>query len=316
MRFFAKSKTTAGWLAVTLEGGGAYAVLVQRTPGGRPAVELAAFFPGQPGNEVAVLEKLSRTLQIERHRCTTLLADGDYQLLSVEAPNVPPDELKMAIRWRLKDMLDFHVDDATIDVLTIPADKNAPTRNYSMYAAAARNQILQRRQTLFEQAKIPLSVIDLPELAQRNLAALAETEGRGLAMLSFGHDGGLLTITYSQELCLARRIDVAFEQLQHADEVQKAALLDRITLELQRSLDHVDRQFHFITLSKLLIAPLGEDDAGLRDYLSSNLYVPVDTFMLDSVVDLERAPELRQPEAQRRFLLTVGAALRYEETVP
>lgn len=315
MSFFAKTKSTPGLLAIALESGGIRAVHVQRVGNGRPSVGLAAFFPGAADAEDETLARLGKELHAESFRCTTLLRDSEYHLLSVEAPNVPADELKIAIRWRLKDMLDFHVDDATIDVLSIPSDKNAPTRSQTMYAVAARNQTIRQRQALFEQARIPLKVIDVPELAQRNLQVLAETEGRGLAMLSLGRDGGLLTVTYAQELCLSRRIDVALPQLQLADESQRMALLERITLELQRSLDHVDRQFHFITLSKLLIAPMEDDKAGLKDYLAANLYLPVEDFALDSVLDLERVPELRQTDTQQRFFLAIGAALRHEEKV-
>jgi len=315
MRFFAKSKTEQGWLALLIERGAVLAVHVVRPAGGRPCVQLAASFPCEPGSEGAVLDRVAKELHVQRFRCTTMLGAGDYRLITVEAPNVPVDELKIAIRWRLKDMLDFHVDDATIDVLSIPSDTNAPVRGQSMYAVAARNQVIQQRQRAFEQAKIPLGVIDIPELAQRNLAALAETEGRGLAMLTFGPDGGLLTVNHAGELCLSRRIDIAFEQLLHADATQKAALLERVTLELQRSLDHVERQFQFMSLSKLLIGPLGDDDAGLQEHLSANLYVPVERFRLESVTDLERVPALLAPEVQRQYLLAVGAGLRQEEKV-
>ena len=40
---------------------------------------------------------------------------------------------------------------------------------------------------------IPLEVVDVPELAQRNLAHLLELEGRGLALLALDERGGLLT---------------------------------------------------------------------------------------------------------------------------
>jgi MSHA biogenesis protein MshI len=32
------------------------------------------------------------------------------------------------------------------------------------------------------------------------------------------------------------------------------------------------------------------------------------------VVDLSRAPELKSPDLQQRYFLTIGAALRHEET--
>src|ERR1035437_4040692 len=225
MGLFAKTaKKNAGWLAIRFHEAGASVAYIKRSTLGFPVIEVLAFFPGDKSSETIALEKLAKEIHASRYQCINLLGSGEYQILSVEAPNVPPDELKTAIRWRLKDMLDFHVDDATIDVLDVPGDPGAPGRNHSLYAVAARNQLISQRQTLFDEAKIPLSVIDIPEMAQRNIAALLEPEGRGLGMLSFDSDGGLLTVTFSGELYLSRRIDVLLSQLLESDAEQKNAL--------------------------------------------------------------------------------------------
>jgi MSHA biogenesis protein MshI len=122
-----------------------------------------------------------------------------------------------------------------------------------------------------------------------------------------------LTVTFSGELYLSRRIDVSMTQLLRSDAEQRATCYDRITLELQRSLDHFDRQYHFIAIAKLVIAPFG-DAAGLRDYLATNLYVAVELLDLETVFDLSRTPDLRSPELQQRYFLALGTALRHEET--
>lgn len=312
MRFFAKAKKFAGWLAIRIQKDGVSAAYIKRLPSAAPVVELLAFYPAEKSSEAALLEKLAKDLHANDYQCSNLLAAGEYQILSVDAPNVPQDELKTAIRWRLKDMLDYHVDDATIDVLDVPVDKNAPARNHSLYAIAARNQLIAQRQAAFETAKIPLSVIDIPEMAQRNIAALLEQEGRGLALLSFDSEGGLLTVTFSGELYLSRRIDATPAQLAQTDTDQKNAVFDRITLELQRSLDHFDRQYHFITLSKLVLAAY-DSASGLQEYLAANLYIPVEALNLEAVLDISRVHELKSLEAQQRYFLTLGAALRHEE---
>lgn len=313
MNFFPRTRKAAGWLSLHLSEDGVYAAHVRRLPTEKPVVEFAAFYPSDKASMAQVLGKVAKDIRAERFQCTTLLSPGEYQLLSVDAPNVPPDELKTAIRWRLKDMLDFHVDDATIDVLDVPLDKNATGRPRSMYAAAARNQLIGQQQALFQDAKIPLSVIDLPELSQRNISALYAEEGRGIAMLSFGPAGGLLTVTYSGELYLARWIDTTLAQLQQADSAQKNVLFERLTLELQRSMDHFDRQYHFISIPKLILAPLGYLGPALQDYLSTNLYVPVESTDLQHVFDVSKVPELKEPVSQQKFFFALGAALRQEE---
>jgi MSHA biogenesis protein MshI len=310
MRFFRRTKKYDSWLAVVLAGDGIAAASVARTGDGRPAVSLAMFFPGPPG--VEALEKVGKQLRDASDRCTTLLAGGQYQLLAVDAPNVPRDELKTAVRWRLKDMLDFPVDQATIDVALIPVDGNAAVRpQNTLFAVAARNDVIAARQKLFSQARFGLAAIDIPEMAQRNISSLLEPEGRGVAMLSFGDDGGLLTVSCKGELYLARRIDVALEQLLDPDHERKHQSFDRITLELQRSLDHFERQFSFVSVAKLVLAPSAI--TGLDEYLSSNLYMPVESLDLADLFDLARAPELADKALQQRFLLPLGAAMRTGE---
>lgn len=310
---FNKTKKLPGWMAISFHADGLCAAYVKRNPSALPTVELAAFYPNNNLSNAVQLDKLAKELHAARYRCTALLASGDYQLLTVDAPNVPPEELKTAIRWRLKDMLDFHVDDATIDVLDIPVDKSGTTRTHSMYAVAARNQLIEQRQTLFANAKVALGTIDIPEMAQRNLSALMEPEGRGLALLSFDAEGGLFTVSFAGELYLARRIDVTLPQLLEASPEQKSGLFERITLELQRSLDHFDRQFNFITLATLMIFPAGDAGAGLQAYLAENLYIPVAPFNLGTVLDFSKVPELNQAENQPRYFKVLGAALRLEE---
>ena len=316
MDLFTRTKKVTGWMAIGFQEDGIYAAFVKRVPAAAPEVGWVASYPARGAEVSEPLEELCKERHAGRYHCTTLLSSGEYQILSVDAPNVPANELKAAIRWHLKGMLDFPVDEATIDVLDVPADKNAPVRSHSMYALAARNQLIERRQALFGQAKIPLSVIDVPEMAQRNISALLEPEGRGLALLSFDAEGGLLTVTYSGELYLSRRIDVKLPQLLQFDDDQKKACYDRITLELQRSLDHFDRQYHFIAIAKLVLAPLGAAASGLQEYLAKNLYIPTEALNLETVLDISVVPELIPLEAQQRYFLTLGAALRHEEKAP
>ena len=315
MSWFKKKKNTAGWLVVSIQPDSISVASISRASSGKPMVEIAATHTLSGTQSAAdTLEKIGKELRIE-YDCINLLSGNEYQLLSVEAPNVPADELKTAIRWRLKDMLDFHIDDATIDVLDVPSDKSAGNRNHSMYAVAARNQLIEQRQTLFSDAKTSLRVIDIPEMAQRNIAKPIEPEGRGVAMLSFDVQGGLLTVSYQGELYLSRRIDIPLAQLAQSDDEERNACYGRVMLELQRSLDHFDRQYHYITLSKLILAPLAGVASGLATYLTENRYMPIEMLDLEMVFDFSRVPELKSAEMQQRYFMVLGAALRQDEAV-
>lgn len=311
MRFFRRAKKKDGWLAIAVKRDGLAAACVKPGRDGKPFVRFARFLPG--GLDAEVLEKAGREGHANQFRCLTLLSGGEYQVISVEAPKVAREEMRTAIQWRLKDMLDFPAAEATVDVLDIPVDAaNQGRAQQSVFAVAARNSVIGPRQKLFQDAKVDLEVIDIPEMAQRNVSALLETEGRGLAMLSFDDDGGLLTVSYRGELYLSRRFDLTLEQLLDTDYDRKHAGFDRITLELQRSLDHFERQFSFISVSRLMLAPSTVE--GLEEYLSSNLYMPVESLDLASLFDLSGAPELREKDMQQRYFMALGAALRSGET--
>jgi MSHA biogenesis protein MshI len=308
MRFFKRAKKKDGWLSIAVLADGIAATSVKPVAQGLPSVRFAHFLPGKP--DAAVLEKAAREGQAHAYRCATLLAPGEYQLINLEAPNVPREEMKTAVRWRLKDILDFPVTEATVDVLDIPVDAGQVRAQQSVFVVAARNTVIKPRQQLFLDAKLGLEVIDIPEMAQRNVSALIAPENRGVAMLSFSQEGGLLTVTWRGELYLSRRIDVALEQLLEPDHERKHASFDRITLELQRSLDNFERQYSFISIAKLVLGP--SSVSGLDEYLSSNLYTPVETLDLATVFDLGRTPELQDKAVQGRFFIPLGAALRTE----
>jgi MSHA biogenesis protein MshI len=239
-------------------------------------------------------------------RCTTLLGYGQYQMVQVEAPQGPAEERRDAVRWRIKEMVDFPVDAAGIDVLDIPAQG---ARTPQIFAVAASHACLTPRIHAFQDAKLALAAIDIPELAQRNVAALFEDPERGLALLAFDDDGGCLTFTFKGELFASRHIEVTRKALSEATGEALAALHERVLLDVQRSLDNFDRNYNFITLTRVLVAPF-PGAAAFVDYLRGNLYQPVEVLDLGKVLDISGVPALAQPEQQGQALLAIGAALR------
>jgi MSHA biogenesis protein MshI len=309
-RFFARQRT-AELAAVNLYRDRVEVGHIRRNGAERPVVALCRHFPN--GDDPAeALQRARRELHLNRFRCSTLLPARQYQLQLLDAPpGVPDAEMKSAVRWRLKDLLDYPVDLATVDAVAIPVDNSAVARGRSIYAVCARNKDIEACMKTFADAKMPLHVIDVAEMAQRNLVALFEVDHRAIAMLSFSADGGLLTFTAQGELYLSRRIEISLDQLAGALPEIREQLFERIALELQRSLDHFDRQFSNIPLARLLLAPLPEELA-LQAYLAENLSAPVESANLGDVLDFHQVPELREPAEQINRWQTLGAALRVD----
>src|SRR5688500_18287846 len=103
-------QTQPGWMAVALRPQQLVLAHVVRD-GARPRLALLESVPRDGGSDDAALARLRRTMGLQRHRCTTLLSDGGCQLVQVNTPSVPAEELKSALRWAVKDSLEFPADD-------------------------------------------------------------------------------------------------------------------------------------------------------------------------------------------------------------
>jgi MSHA biogenesis protein MshI len=308
MNLFAKRKKD-GWLALAPMPDGVCVARIAHSTSGKPRVAYCEYRRERLENDDD-LKALSADLELKKHHCTTLLNSNEYQLLQVEAPKVPAAEIKQAVRWQLKELIDYSVDNATIDVLDIPPAAGNTMRQHYLYVVAARNDVIRSRiERHMERNGAGLEAIDIPEMAQRNIAALLEQQGRGLATLSFGPAGGLLTFTFAGELYHARQIDIGLAQFQTDDSERQAALFERVSLELQRSLDNFERQFPYVSISRLVLAPFPGREA-FREFLHSYLYLQVDTFELSDIFDFDQAVRLGDPAMQASLLPALGAALR------
>ena len=308
MKFFNKKKAS-GWFAIRASEKGACVAHVIKRPGAKPLVAFGGARTESLKDNFAV-KSMVTALSLAKLHCSLLLTQGEYQLLQVEKPNVPDNELKQAVSWKLKDLIDYPVEQATIEVLNIPTDPSNSNRQSYVYAVASKNELISDYiQKLIEFSGAGLEAIDIPELAQRNIAAYLEQDGRGLALLSINSNGGLLTFTAGGELYHARHIEIDTKPIHGEDSVRKSNVFERLSLEIQRSLDSFERQFPYITINRLMLAPfMGRED--FYDYLKTYLPIQIERFDLNDIFDFENTVEIGDLTMQASLLPALGAALR------
>jgi MSHA biogenesis protein MshI len=294
-----------GWVAVAPAGAIAHAAHVVWPQGDRPTLAWACaadWVDPQIG-----LRQLHRSRGLQRHRSVALLQRHQYQLLPMDAPEVPREAWRDAVRWQLNDMVDFAVDDAAIDLLEIPADTSQRGRTGLLAAVAPRHGLLDLVHA-GDDVGLPWAALDLPETALRNLSALSEQDGRAQALLGLGDTGSWLVVTAGGELLLSRQIEASRAQICAPAGDAGGAQWERVALDLQRTLDHCDRLFNRVSLTRLLVGPLVAPD--FLAYLSALLYLPVQGFDLADLVDFAAVPPLADADEQSRYLCAIGAALR------
>ena len=329
--FFRKEKRGQGMNAVVLcEQGIAYAC-IQRNAGQPPTLKSLHFSELDNKAETAsALKQLVKDFQLEDKEITTSLLIADSKLVMLEKPEVADEELRQAVRWKVKDSLPFDINDAIVDVFEIPGQKERG-RTPLVYITAAEKEFLKQKIKTFEEQDLDISSIDIAELVMRNIAALLPEDQQGVALLKLEPNQGLITLTQDSSLYLARNIDVgysslgantntsilgempaegdglAFEQ-EMSPEQQRS--LDAIVLEVQRSLDYYESHFAKLAINSLVIAPLPHEVPGLVNYLAGSLGLQVRMLDLNAVLDM---PQPVSEEQQAKSFFAIAAALR--ETV-
>ena len=307
IRFFSTPRKP-GWLSILPQSGQVTLAHVVRDRNSRPEVRLLDSFALE-GSERDALQRLRVARQLKSYACTTLMGSGEYNLTQLESPPVPAEERREALRWALKETVSYPLDSACIDVLDIPILGMPPGRSAGVLVVSAAEQAVRSRVGAFEEAKIILDAVDIPELAQRNVAALLEDENRGLVFLRIDESGMMLTLSFHGELIAVRSGEISTLQLNGGDADQRARTKERLVLELQRSLDNFDRQYSHIPISKVVLATYPSVENLAAD-LGENTYIPVKEMDFSSVIDFPAIPELRDTQCQAKNLLAIGAALR------
>jgi len=268
--------------------------------------------------ETAMIDDLAPVCErhkLARQRFSAVMEQGDFSLQLLEAPQVAEDEMRDAVRWKIKDLLNYDVAQAVVDVFEIPGLKEQG-RMPQIYAVSAHEDLLKERIQQFEASGMDLCYIDIPELVQRNIACRLPEDEAGVALLYLQAQRGLLTLTHQSVLYLAREMEWGYEALATAVKTDDAPLtlgeadvLDSITLEIQRSLDYYESHFGKPPIKNLVIAPLAKPVAGLLEHIRGSLGLKVRLLNLEEIIDVSESLDM---ETQAQAFYAIGAALRAE----
>ena len=297
-----------GMAAICLDGQRLYAAGIRRAQNAMPTVTFWRSVP-LTGSPATMLAELRRDLHLDRYHRSTVLPTGAYRMLVIEAPAVPEAERNEALRWQLKGQLDFPAEDAMIDSIPVAGDLSGGPHRNALHVFAAARQAVSSRAELFAGAHMPLDVVDVAELALRNVAGLFAEPGMGVALARFGVDASGVAFVAGGELCMYRSIDTTTEDLTQSLLSHDGRVLERIELALQRSIDHFERHFSSIPVPRMLFVPGPGVDA-LVDYLSSRLTLAVALAEPRHVLDMSGLNEPPERLWQTDALIALGAALR------
>ncbi len=276
------------------------AVAIHAAPStGGPAVLTGVLHLGQQSQ---TFKEAVTHAHLRGRRANGVLAMSEYQLLMVDAPDVPAEELRSAVKWKIRDLINFHIDDVAIDVFDVPA-RGLVASARTLYVVAARVEAVQKLVDRLFFAGLEIGAIDIVEMALRNLAFTVAGEREGSVTLYVERDRGVIVFSRGGTLYFTRQLDLGFSKLGDPE------VNSRLVLEIQRSLDYCDSHLDFDRPSKISVVPFQGAEPAFVEGISADLGLSTGFFELSNFVDTSALINgMAAPD-----WIALGAALRVEE---
>ena len=297
-----KARVAAALIGIECGPQGIALAQVERREDGSPLLQRCAFRAVPPAEQEAALKALVQEHGLQDMPVNLLLHPADYQAHLLDAPEVAADELRDALRWKVRELVGNSLTDYVVDGFNLPEDayRGRARRSFCAVLDKARMQAGER---LVRQAGLRLQSIDITEMAFRNLGLLAGAEGINLGLLRLRSSEGLICIQNGSELYMSRRIEQGLDQAGED--------FANVILEVQRSLDYYEGQLGKGYIARLLLLPMKRLGEPTLAALSSGLAVHVLPLRLAELFPGQPAAEL-DDAAQAFCIGAVGAALRQE----
>lgn len=305
-----KPAASPGIVAISFLANGFAVAVTRYADHDRPRLLHCEFVAATPQQLQSQLEALVKYHRLEDYDCHILLASDQYRSISIEAPAVTGDEIKQAVRWRIAEMLDYPVDQATVDFYPLPPSNRANSTPMLEVVACA-NQVVATLTQQCRQAGLNVKVIDIQETALRNLATLLRENEQGVALLYLQKDSGRVIIQKQGALYLSRKIGSGYQQLTDnaalSDSDQIYMEQDSLALEIQRSFDYVENYFDIPPITGLAVVLMPINTQNVINFLSINHGITARAMDLSAIVECD---SLLDDATQNICAPVIGASLR------
>jgi MSHA biogenesis protein MshI len=236
------------------------------------------------------------------YKCSCILQSSDYRLLFLDAPNVNKDELKAASHWLIKDLIDYPLTEAAIDVFPVNVK---PGQQEKVYIVSMRQSVLQHRADTLYDSGLDVTNISISEIAIARLLSLSKNAKYDVAIMYMDTNNVHVLICRSGSICMVRDVgDAKF--------LSEESGFGNILLEVQRSLDFYQSHLGGVAPSTLYFTPRVAAYTAFCDCLVKGLALSVKALSLQEI--MPGMPSLPVNKLQH-CMLVLGAAKRHQMKV-
>ncbi|MBT8139215.1 MAG: hypothetical protein KJP25_05585 [Gammaproteobacteria bacterium] len=233
---------------------------------------------------VATVSAFREEAKLQNPACSIVLATGSYQILLVESPPVPAEELAAALRWKVKDLVNLPLEQAVIDGFPLPDDAFRG-RQKMAYTVAADRTALQQLVDELKGCELSVDRVLIPELVMAHAVNESLHDENTEVVLVIGRHAGFLCVFAEGSIYLARNVGLSESTLLQIklDPSRREEILESFLLELQRSRDYFESQMGKGVVGKILVVPTENDCQALCEVIRERMRMNVELIDADEI---------------------------------
>lgn len=240
------------------------------------------------------LLKIVAKYNLKQTKCNWVLHPDFYKIAMLKTPNVAKIEYKKAVRWQIKDIIDYPLEDVAVDIFyPHTLEEGMPKK---VYVVAAQQSWLKEVATIIQECELKLVAIDIRQFALRNLIGTNQDIG----ILELTDSNCVTTLLHNHDIHLVRKFPINIDKLRQGNH-------EELCEELQRSFDYCMTELEGPIPKKLWFLPHEVFTGELIDKIGSRLNHNAALINLDDLVKFIAPPPADQYD---HYYAVLGGVLR------
>lgn len=231
--------------------------------------------------------------------------DPQFKIRKIELPKMPDADLKEAIRWKMRDVVEGSVDDYIIRWSGLAEGPDVDNKKITVVGYAVPKSVVDKTMTLLQKAGLKPHHIE-PGVVSLGvtLEACTPSTEEWHAGIDLGVSKTNLVILGHGRFYFSRPLAGINRKLQ---ESTPEHFNQKLAAEIQNSLDTFAVTFRIEKIARLFLAGWGAGLPDLAGYLDTNLGIT--TEVLNPFRDVEVPPEMEKAMAGKPYLFSQAMAM-------
>jgi len=208
-------------------------------------------------------------------QCNLILNSKQSQIVQVDKPNVPEQEINAALKWQIKDLVTISPEDMIVDYFDGPTLAGGLEK---INVVCALKSELKNYVEPLSKNNISLKNITTEEFAFASL--LPVKDDACLLICQQPNEEMNLLIVKQGRLYFQRRLRGLAQIAQKNEDELSMGTIDSLSLEIQRSTDYFERQLKQSPIRSIEVLVPMKNEAFLARKLSENTNVSVNIFSM------------------------------------